>query len=171
MKQRIILISGLAASGKTSVGELLQEKLDNCARIESDFLILVKPFEPGDKLTRVKIRNNISLVHNFIEEQYKNIIVVGAVWNQDHLNLFLKELSPQDYNVSLFWLDVSKEDRFERALRRHDPDDNTEWLEKMEKLFPTPPLPLEPPNGSSYVIKVGSKNSQEITNEIETLLA
>src|SRR3989338_8081314 len=164
MKQRIILISGLAASGKTSVGELLQEKLDNCARIESDFLILVKPFEPWDKLTRVKIRNNVSLVHNFIEEQYENIIVVGAIWNQEHLDYFLKELSPQDYTVSLFWLDVSKEDRFKRALNRRDPDDNVEWLEKMEKMFPTPSLPLQLPNGSSYVINVGNKSQEEIVN-------
>lgn len=170
MEQRIILISGLAASGKTTVGELLQQKLGNCARVESDFLILVKPFEPGQKLTQLKIQNNVSLVKNFIRRQYQNIIVVGAVWNQEELNLFIKELGPQEGIVSLFWLDVSQETRFERALKRHDPDDNLDWLKKMEKLFPVPTLPLELTNGFSHVVNIGAKTPEQITVEILSFL-
>ena len=160
----------MAGSGKTITGEILQTKLDNCARIESDFLILVKPFEPGENLTRIKIQNTATQILNFVSEKYENILVVGGAWNQTELNQFFEMLPYAECEIIIFWLNASKEERFARSLKRGDPDDNVEWLERMEKLFPTPVLPLKVLQGKSYVIETDNKPPDMVADEIVSKL-
>ncbi len=164
MKQRIILISGLAASGKTTIGEILQERLQSSARVESDFLILVKPFERGEALSRLKIENSAVLIKNFIAHGFQNIIVVGAVWNQRELEMLINQLSNLQYDMDLFWLDVSKEIRLARAAKRQDPGDTAEDFEKTESIL-QPKLPLKVLGGNFYLLD-GTKPSTELVEEI-----
>ena len=166
MKQRIILISGFAGSGKTITGELLQEKFDNCARVESDFLILVKPFVRGEQLSKLKIENAAAIVANFIQHGYESILAVGTVWNQLELDLFLEKFPNNE--ILIFWLDSSKELRFSRAAKRQDPGDDSESMEKTEaSLGGYPELPLRVRRGKFYTINVDENKSPEtIVDEI-----
>lgn len=170
MKQKLIFISGLAASGKTAVGELLHNRLENCARLEADFLILVKPFDLGDKLSGLRNRNVVSMVHNFLDENYENILIIGAVWSQNDLGKFLKEFSVDVYSIFVFWLDLSRDSRLARAAKRQDVGDNKEWFEKVEASIPTPELPLKGKSIFSYKIEVTNKSSKQIEEEIYKLL-
>ena len=170
MKQRIIFISGHIGSGKTVIGELLQDKLINCARVETDLLILVKPFEIVPMLLQLGIKNTISVVSNFLEESYENILIVGGVWNQDQLDQYMQKFSTEKYDIRVFWLHADKEARHTRALKRGDPGDNKEWLEKVEESLPYPTLPLKMSGGQFYQIDVEDKTPQVILDIISLRL-
>src|SRR3989344_3203263 len=166
MKQHITYISGHVGSGKTILGEMLQEKFASCARVESDFLILVKPFEIGPKLTELSVKNTISVVSNFLEEGYENILIVGGVWNQEQLDQYLRKFPTEKYDVSVFWLHASKDVRNARALKRGDPGDNMEWLEKVEASLPYPMLPLKVLGSSFHQIEAEHKKPEEVLDEV-----
>ena len=166
MNQKIILISGFAGSGKTITGELLHEKLGSCARIESDFLILVKPFIRGENLSHLKIQNTVDVAHNFLKEKYKNLLIVGAIWNQKELDQFVSAFPGSKYDISLFWLDASKEIRLKRANLRQDPGDDRESIEETEAIIGPVIFPLNIPGGKFYKIDVGNKTPESIAQEI-----
>ena len=166
MKQRIIFISGHVASGKTILGEMLQKKLSSCARVESDFLILVKPFQMGPKLLSLSTKNTIPIISNFLQEGYENVLIVGGVWNQEQLDNYLREFSPEKYDIHVFWLHASKEVRTARALKRGDPGDDAAWLEKVEKSLPYPALPFIIPCGLFHQIDVDDKKPEDILSEV-----
>ena len=162
MKQRIIFISGHVASGKTILGEMVQEKLSSCARVESDFLILVKPFQMGPKLLALSTKNTIPVISNFLQEGYENILIVGGVWNQGQLDDYVQEFSTEKYDTHVFWLHASREVRNARALKRGDHGDNADWLEKVEKSLPYPALPFTIVGGSFHQIDVDNKKPEDI---------
>jgi len=170
MKQRLIFISGFAASGKTETGEFLHEKFVNCARVESDFLILVKPFEPGQKLSELKILNTTDVVRNFLKTGFENILIIGAIWQQSDLDKFLENFSIADYGIFVFWLDLSREERLARASKRQDMGDNAEWFAKVESTLQVPELPLKGNGIKSYKIEVQDRSQETIGEEIYQLL-
>ncbi|MBI2049256.1 MAG: AAA family ATPase [Parcubacteria group bacterium] len=166
MKQRIIFISGHVGSGKTTLGEILQDKFASCARVEPDFLILVRPFEIGPKLSQLSMKNTTAIVSNFLEEKYENILVVGGIWNQEQLDYYLQTFSPDKYVVRVVWLHASKDVRHARALKRGDPGDNIEWLEKVENSLPYPTLPLKVPGGVFHQVDVDDKKPEDVLNKV-----
>lgn len=92
MTQKLILINGQGASGKTSVARILLSDLPNSAYIGGDSLISVNPFGINEKLDKLAIKNLLSLTANYFEEKYAFIIVCGLIRNQQLLDYFLSKL-------------------------------------------------------------------------------
>lgn len=163
MRQKIILLSGFGGTGKTTVGNLLYDYLDNVALIEADELFHIKPFEIGEKMGRIKLRNTLDIMANFLEEEYHYIICIGLVWSQAELDAVTDKFSSYDH--FLFWLSANKETRFKRVIDRAEPGDTLSWLEKVEQTI-IDPWPLNMRIGKTVKIDTSTKSSIEIMHEI-----
>lgn len=144
MNQCIILISGFGGTGKSTCANLLFNKLDECALVEADHLFNIKPWAIGDKLGRIKLRNSLDVLQNFINEGYQHVICVGLVWSQAELDAVVQQFPAQTHNLFLFWLSANKATRFDRVIKRGEPGDTEEFLEHVEQTVPDPwPLLLK----------------------------
>jgi len=167
--QKIILLSGFGGTGKSTVGTLLYEKLGNLALFEADHLFNIKPFVIGEKLGRIKLKNSLALIQNFLEEGYNNIIAVGLVWTQEELDAVVQKFS-KDTQIFLIWLEAPKEIRFQRVLMRGEPGDTLEFLEEVEQKLPNP-WPFKEEKCKIFKISVEDKSSNEVGNKIIDILS
>jgi dephospho-CoA kinase len=170
VKQKIILLSGFGATGKTTVGNLLYELLDSVALVEADELFHIKPFEIGEKMGRIKLNNCLDVMTNFLEEGYQHVICVGLVWSQSELDAIVNEFPGNSYEHFLFWLQANKEIRFQRVVNRAEPGDTLEWLEKVEQTINNP-WPFKTNVGRATDINSNNKAPIEIAQEIVRLVA
>ena len=169
VKQKIILLSGFGGTGKSTVGNLLYELLDSVALIEADELFHIKPFDIGEKMGRIKLKNCLAVINNFLEEGYQYVICIGLVWSQAELDAVVNKFPVADYEHFLFWLRANREVRFQRVVTRAEPGDTLEWLEKVEQTISNP-WPFRTAVAQSVDIDSSVKAPFDIAQEIVRLL-
>ena len=98
------------------------------------------------------IRNAVSLIHNYAEKGWPQIILVGGVNSSDRLSYLLSELRVKA-TIHYFWLDVPKQVRDARRIeRRRDEADRKEHLDAIDLVF-TDPGELVVPGGRFFRIR------------------
>ena len=133
---KIISINGQAGTGKTATSNVLLGKLDNSAYISGDALVAVNPFGVNEKTDRLVIKNSVSLIKNFEQENYETVIICGILRNQAQLDSFLNNLS-EKADFLFVWLRASKEVRHKRKIKRaRDESDSPEWFDFIDKIIP-----------------------------------
>lgn len=143
---KIISINGQAGTGKTTVAKVLLEKFENSAYVSGDALVAVRPFGVNEKTDRLAIKNSISLIKNFEQENYDVVIICGTIRNQAQLDSFLNNLSEKT-DFLFVWLRASKEVRHKRrAERARDGADNPSEFDFIDKIIP---------NAESFYMKFG----------------
>ena len=167
--QRVILISGFGGSGKSTCAEALWNHWDNAALVPADHLFHIRPFDIStqkgrDQIGRIKLRNSLALIQTFLDEGYEYILVDGLVWSQNELDAVEKEFAHKA-ELHLFFLHVSKDVRFQRAIARGDPGDDHEYLEKVEETIPYP-WPLTMKTGKPFKIDADTLRSEAVLKEI-----
>lgn len=162
--QTIILLGGFGGSGKSTTGWKLHESFQSSALIEADHLFYVRPWEIGEKLGRIKLKNTINVMQNFLDESYQYIICIGLVWSQAELDAIVQAFGAKT-KIYMFWLHANKETRFQRVLARGEPGDTEEFLETVEKTLKYP-WPLHIHSGEIYKIEVDHKNPNQVFAEI-----
>jgi len=129
MSTKLVLINGLGGSGKTTCGRLLCERMDSCAYFGIDMLTTVKPFEFGEDLIKLGLRNAAGLISNFFDAGYEAVVMSSGTGCQRHVDYLLNLISLPDH-VYWIWLTASKAERDKRRLARsRDGADKPEWLD------------------------------------------
>jgi predicted kinase len=169
MRQKIVLICGFGGTGKSTVANIIHDEINSNALIEADDLFHIKPFVIGEQMGRIKLRNSLDVINNFLNENYKYVLCVGLVWSQAELNAVLNEFDKDKCEFFLFWLTASKEVRFERVIKRAEPGDTLEWLENVEKNIPKP-WPFRMDKGQAIEINTDNKSAQQIAQKIMNLI-
>lgn len=128
---KIILLNGLLASGKTTVGELLKERLINSgervAFIDLDDEVEKihgsHKFETPDKKKEVwlQARKNIAEVTNSNSVKGVTTIIAGPFFQKDEIDWFTKYLDPKA-EVYLYTLIVPLDIRLKRNRQRRWPN-------------------------------------------------
>jgi hypothetical protein len=132
MSNKLILINGLGGSGKTTCGRLLSERIDSCAYFDSDMLTIVNPFEFGEDLIELGLRNAASLISNFFAAGYKAVVMSSGTGSQRYTDYLINLILSPD-RVYWIWLAASKTERDKRRLtRRRDGADDPKWLDYVD---------------------------------------
>ena len=129
MSNKLILINGLGGSGKTTCGLLLSDRIDSCAYFDFDMLTKVNPFEYGEDLIKLGLRNAAGLISNFFAAGYKVVVMSAGTGSQRYSDYLINLIVPPD-RIYWIWLAASKTERDKRRLvRRRDGADDPKWLD------------------------------------------
>lgn len=132
---KIISINGQAGTGKTTTAKILLEKFENSAYISGDSLVTVRPFGVNEKTDRLIIKNSISLIKNFEQENYDVVIICGIIRNQTQLDSFINNLNKKT-DFLFIWLRASKEVRRKRKMESaRDGVDNPSEFDFIDKII------------------------------------
>lgn len=106
--KRIILISGIPGSGKSTVALKLTEHFERCALIEGDVIQHVLTFRgcvgPGEeprpeseRQYRLRWKNCIDLAKNFYDEDFT--VILEHVATPEWIEHFISEVAPRELSV------------------------------------------------------------------------
>ena len=167
---KVISINGQAGTGKTTTAKALLEKFENSAYISGDILVAVRPFGVNEKTDRLVIKNSISLIKNFEQENYDVVIICGILRNQAQLDSFLNNLSEKT-NFIFVWLRASKEVRHKRREERaRDEADNPNEFDFIDKIIPDAEF-FNLKRGECLEIDTSDKIPEEVVEIIKTKIA
>ena len=137
----IILISGPAGAGKSTVSRLLSKTFGKCALIEVDLIRQmikqgnISPFAEngvGDGQLRLGVMNACSLAKNFAQAGF-HVIVDDVVSETKRLDLYFEQLSGLDLRV--FLLLPNEETMRKRDLQRAEGSQMKESATVLHKRF------------------------------------
>lgn len=114
----IILINGSINAGKSTVAKLLAKKLPQSALVEIDTFHEMIGWLPIDKAIPLNLRNAVSVIRNFIQEDYE-VIVPYPLSKKDYFYLVenLKDLHTSIQSFTLApRLEKALTNRGERVL-------------------------------------------------------
>jgi predicted kinase len=114
--QKVILIAGFGGCGKTTVARILHTSFANSACVSADALTELRPLTLDDKLLRVRLRNCLDVIRNFLDEGFEHVVCDGLIWSQKELNAVGGALAGEHIELFVFWLQASKVVRFRRVL-------------------------------------------------------
>jgi hypothetical protein len=173
--QRVVLVCGFGGSGKSICSQLLWENLENVALVEADHFFRIKPFEMQtqegrDLIGRIKLRNSICVSTSFFKEKFEYVIIDGLVWSQMELDEISTTALSHGYEVWCFWLKTSKDNRFQRSMKRgRDEADSQDFLDIVERTI-VDPTPLSLPNGHYHEIVTDALSPEEVVVEMTKLM-
>lgn len=161
MKNKIILINGPIASGKTSVAKALSEKIEDSIFIDLDEEVKnihgSLNWDNEDERFKDWIDARHKVAIRCINElnNNKSVIISGPFYTFDELHYFVKYLPDKTY-LLLFTLDVSLEERLRRDSLRAHSNSEVEMREQLSEIskFVT-----------SYGYKIENETSINITVE------
>lgn len=163
---KIISINGQVGTGKTTIAKMLLEKFENSAYISGDALVAVRPFGVNEKTDRLVIKNSISLIKNFEQENYDVVIICGIIRNQAQLDSFVKNLDGKT-DFLFVWLRASKEVRHKRRVERaRDGVDNPSEFDLIDKIIPDAES-FKLKRGEYLEIDTGDKTPEEVAEIIK----
>jgi len=166
MSSKLILINGLGGSGKTTCGRLLCERIDSCAYFDIDMLATVNPFEFGEELMRLGLRNAAGLISNFFDAGYEVVVMSSGTGCQRHVD-YLLSLIPLPDHVYWIWLTASKAERDKRRLARsRDGADKPEWLDYVDRVSEPYAGPVEIESGTCCEIDTDNAASNNVVRQI-----
>ncbi|OGZ69365.1 MAG: hypothetical protein A3D44_02825 [Candidatus Staskawiczbacteria bacterium RIFCSPHIGHO2_02_FULL_42_22] len=162
---KLILINGLGGAGKSSSGKALMRAMDSSAYIGLDSLVATNPWEFNKKTDDLGIKNAISLIRNFSETGFENIIISGLTRNQEILNDFLSSLN-QKADILFIWLYADADQRILRKEKRNrDQADKREDFNSLDVLIPNIKS-IEIKEGKSVFIDTSHKSVEQVVQEI-----
>lgn len=111
--KNIYIVGGTMGVGKTTVCQVLKNKLPNSVFLDGDWCWDAHPFQVTEE-TKEMVQENISyLLNNFIHcSAYENIIFCWVMHDQNIIDHLLKGLDTKDCKIKVFSLICS-----ENALR------------------------------------------------------
>jgi broad-specificity NMP kinase len=134
--KNLYLIGGTMGIGKTTVCQLLKEKLDKAVFLDGDWCWDSNPFQVTEETKTMVMDNICYLLNNFIHcSAYKNVIFCWVMHEQSIIDELLIRLDLQECNVKVISLictaealikrlsmdidaGIRKPDILERSLRR-----------------------------------------------------
>lgn len=163
---KLILINGQGGAGKSTTARHLLRMLHPAAYIPTDSLISVEPFEWGEELLSLGMRNAHLLIRSFADTGYDYIILCGLLPNQTLLNRFLAEMEPR-HSVLYAWLRATQETRDQRRLQRaRDDADQQQHFNFLDKLIPDLTQPLNVPDGAFIEVDTSNLTPDQVAQEI-----
>ena len=112
----IIVLNGPLGIGKSTLGETLMERLDDCVYLDGDRLIAVNP-PPVDALGQLHAVFALLIAH-YRREGYRHF-VLDYLWRSPaELEALRRTLSPLDDEVRCFLLTLPVEENLRRIQRR-----------------------------------------------------
>lgn len=167
---KIISINGQAGTGKTTVAKVLLGKFENSAYISGDDLVAVRPFGVNEKTDRLIIKNSISLIKNFEQENYGVVIICGIIRNQTQLDSFVSNLSEKT-DFLFVWLRASKEIKHKRRTERtRGGADNPSEFDFIDKIIPDVEF-FNLKRGEYLEIDTSDKTPEEVAEIIKRKMA
>lgn len=164
----IILISGRGGSGKTTTALALFKSFENVALIQADKMVDFEPFEVGDKLNRIKMRNCSALIHTYADGGITNIIAEGFVQNQFELNAVEKRFS--QHTIYVFWLELDKDARIARVANRGRGTDDDPTTMAIYEAASTEPWPFKSTISQLNALNMTELNTDQVIARIMCLI-
>ena len=175
--QKVILIAGFGGCGKTTVARILHNSFANSAYVSADSLTEIRPLTYDDKLLRVRLRNSLDIVRNFLDEGFEHVVCDGLIWSQKELNAVAGALAGEHIELFVFWLNASKVVRFRRVLdsaQAGGSNDTLQFLEHVESKI-ADPWPLTLPKGHVELVETSyidvQKTAQIIIDKVGTAVS
>jgi len=152
--QKVILIAGFGGCGKTTVARILHNSFVSSACVSADALTEIRPLTLDDKLLRVRLRNCLDVIRNFLDEGFEHVVCDGLIWSQKELNAVAGALAGEHVELFVFWLQASKVVRFRRVLDNAQASggDTMQFLEHVESKI-ADPWPMTLNNGHVEMVE------------------
>jgi len=116
----------------------LHNNFESSACVSADALTELRPLTLDDKLLRVRLRNTLDVIRNFLDEGFENVVCDGLIWSQKELNAVAGALAGEHVQLFVFWLQASKVVRFRRMLDSAGGGDTMEFLQHVETQIADP---------------------------------
>ena len=118
--KRLYLIGGPMGVGKTTAGQLLKIKLNNCVFLDGDWCWDMKPFQVTPETKKMVIENICFLLNNFIRcPAYENIIFCWVMHEQTIVDNIISRLNTENCSIikiSLICTDEMLRERLEKDV-------------------------------------------------------
>lgn len=96
----LFMIGGTMGVGKTTVGKLLKEELNNSVFLDGDWCWDASPFQVTDETKTMVLDNICYLLNNFLHcSAYDNIIFCWVMHQQSIIDALLQKLDLKDCKV------------------------------------------------------------------------
>ena len=119
--KKLYLIGGTMGVGKTTVCQILKEKLPGSVFLDGDWCWDMHPFAVTEETKRMVIDNICYLLNSFLKCQaYRNIIFCWVMHEQTIIDSIRRQLDLTDVDFRLFTLMIS--DQALKARLRRDID-------------------------------------------------
>lgn len=116
--KNIFLIGGTMGVGKTTVCEILKNKLNNCAFLDGDWCWDMHPFQVTDETKQMVLENICFLLNNFIQcSAYENIVFCWVMHEQSIIDTILSRLDTSDCSIHVISL-VCGEQALQKRLQK-----------------------------------------------------
>lgn len=162
--QKLIIISGLPASGKTAITARLALSLERGTRIEGDQLysFVCRDYQSpidrdGGECGRIFRSNCITLADNFLKMGCN--LVINHIFSPDHITQILSGLKLDNVEVRVVWLELPLEKLLKRDVSRPEPE-GAEAIHACWKIFSKYDIPAQ------NVLQVEDANLQDLTEII-----
>ena len=160
----VIIINGPCGVGKSTTSEILSGMLDRCVYINCDEVHNMVIGAPIDSLHIGLTDKNISsLVRNFAESGYDNIIIDNVYETESHLKRVLDDLKKNEIEIYVFRLTCDLFENIKRDGQRCEEDVCGEnRVIELYKIFE------DAGESVGHVIDVTFKSAREVALEIIT---
>ncbi len=142
----MILLMGLAGSGKGTQGKLLSEKLDYEYISTGDYLREYLSEERKSQILAGKLIDDeemIKIIDEFLGNAKKESILDGFPRSEAQANWLLKKHKKNEINIeALIYLKVSREELVDRLLARGRADDNEMAIKMRFEEYSRATLPI-----------------------------
>lgn len=169
----MILLMGLAGSGKGTQGKLLSEKLDYEYISTGEYLREYLSDQRKHEILAGKLVDDnemIGIIREFLDKTKKEAVLDGFPRSEVQADWLLKMHENNEINIeAVIYLKVSKEELMERLLARNRADDNQEAINTRFEEYTRATLPIIKRYGDSgiHIIEVdGSGTIEDIHNNI-----
>lgn len=142
----MILLMGLAGSGKGTQGKLLSEKLDYEYLSTGDYLRKYLSEERKKQILAGKLIDDnemIQIINEFLNNAGKDTILDGFPRSGAQADWLLGKHEKGEINIeALIYLEVSREELLKRLLERGRADDNKEAIKTRFEEYSRATLPI-----------------------------
>ena len=160
--KRLFIIGGTMGIGKSTVSQILKQKLPSSVFLDGDWCWDSSPFQVTAETKEMVLQNICAVLNNFLKcSAYENVIFCWVMHEQSIIDVLLSHLDLKDVKVisiSLVCQKEALEKRIQKDINQgiRKPDvlaRSVERLEMYQKL-------------NTYKIDVSNKTIEEIVKEI-----
>lgn len=114
---KLIIINGPPSIGKTTVAELVFQKLESTALLDGDDVWRINPFVVTDSTTALAERNISCTLRGYLEAGYEHVLLAWVMHRQDIIDRVVTALGDLEFDLHVFTL-VSDEATLCERYRR-----------------------------------------------------
>lgn len=116
--KRIYIIGGTMGAGKTSVCQIMKEKLNNSVFLDGDWCWDSHPFKVTEETKKMVLENICFLLNQFIHcPAYENIIFCWVMHEQSIIDTILSGIDKVDCSVKIVSLICDEEELRARLIK------------------------------------------------------